>query len=488
MRALERLFRAAERRPWSVTLALGAPVWIALVRMLLERYLSLGDAPLGRPPFPWFAHIVTFYLALLVTLSALLVVLAKLGWQAAMRQVGMGLTLGTLPPLIDVLVYGRGRFAYEYRPGFTQLPWLLHEPPRVLPAGETTVLWLTIALMTYATWRATKQPGRALLTAASTWLLVLLFLVWLPGAAHALSRLTGLAPSEWRNALFGLVTVAGVVTCLGLWRRLATRLPHVLLPGLFVGLGAVERGPLDGPALLAALQVLLLAIGFTLANDWYDRKEDEAGGRTTSLTADGAQWLAVVPLVFAAHVLAFRLELGLALVGFAIVSHAYHSDALRLKCVFPLSYKTEGFLGGLCFLAGLAAAPERAPTERALWLLLLVTLGTPIALVFKDWKDVDADARAGVRTAFVVGEAHGWARQSLVRVAALGLGLSLVLVTGWTARVTAASTASLAALALLALGSPAVLLAVKAPARATQLAMLGAEATLLASVLLRATA
>lgn len=271
---LERLFRAADRRKWTLALAIATPVWIALMRMLLERYLSLGDVPLRRPAFPWFAHIVTFYLTMSVTLSAVLVVLGRLQWKQAMNQVGMGLALGCLPPIIDTLVLGRGKFAYEYAP--SSFPWLLSGPNSVLPPGETTTLWLTIALMTFAVWRASKSVLRTFATTVTTYALVLIFLVGIPAGSQWLSARTAMAPSDWRNALFGVAAMFGVVTLLGQWKRVVTRVPQVLLPMLFVALGAAQRGVFDGPATLAAVMVALLGIGFTLANDWYDRREDEA--------------------------------------------------------------------------------------------------------------------------------------------------------------------------------------------------------------------
>ncbi|PZR18477.1 MAG: hypothetical protein DI536_00930 [Archangium gephyra] len=468
---LERLFRAADRRKWTLALAIATPVWIALMRMLLERYLSLGDVPLRRPAFPWFAHIVTFYLTMSVTLSAVLVVLGRLQWKQAMNQVGMGLALGCLPPIIDTLVLGRGKFAYEYAP--SSFPWLLSGPNSVLPPGETTTLWLTIALMTFAVWRASKSVLRTFATTVTTYALVLIFLVGIPAGSQWLSARTAMAPSDWRNALFGVAAMFGVVTLLGQWKRVVTRVPQVLLPMLFVALGAAQRGVFDGPATLAAVMVALLGIGFTLANDWYDRREDEAAGRTTTLDENAAEWLALVPLVFVAHVLATRVELGLALVGFAVVSFAYHADPLRLKCVFPLSYKTEGFLGGLCFFAGLVAATDQQPSTQSLWIALLVTIGTPIALVFKDLKDVEADAQAGVKTAFVVGEKRGVSRLTLRRIAAAGLTLSLVLVSVWSGQL---------ALIAVALAAPTALIFVKNETRAVIAATLLAEVLLAASV------
>lgn len=468
---LERLFRAADRRPWSLALALATPVWVALIRILLERALAMDAG--RRAPALWFTHFVVFYLTLSVVLTAVLVVLARLPWKQAMNQVGMGLTLGCVPPLLDTAVLGRGHFAYEYKAW--PVPWLLTGNAQTIPPGETTVLWLVIALMTYAVWRATKRAWRTVLAAGVVWLLVLLILSFVPQAIGPLNERTQLAPSDWRNALFGVVAMAAVVTALRQWPRLLTRLPQVALPVLFLLLGAAQRGVIDGPAVLGAVHVALLGIGFTLANDWYDRREDALSGRPTTLDEGAAQWLALVPLVFTAHVVTTRVELGLALLGFSIVSFAYHADPLRLKCVFPLSYKTEAFLGGLCFFAGLTAAGT-APSDASLWLLLAVTLGTPAALVFKDYKDIDADAQAGVRSAFVVGEAKGASRVTLRRLSAFGLALSLALVALWSGQF---------ALLALAAVAPAAVLLVPKPSHAVAGGIVAAEVLLAAAIAAR---
>lgn len=475
---LERLFRAAERRRWTLALALATPGWIAVVRMLLERELSMSPSSSPRPPFPWFAHIFVFYLALSVCLTALLARVTRQDWKVASGPVSMGLTLGTVPPLIDVAVYGVGRFGYEYSPALRDFPWSLHLPPQVLPWGETTVLWLTIALMAIAGLRGEASVGvklgRAAVLAVGTWALVALFLVGLPAASVWLGR--GVSPSEWRNALFALVTFGFAVWGTGTAPRLLRRTPQVLLAPLIALLGAAVRGPLEASLALTLVHFGLLSAGFVLANDFYDRVEDEAAGRAAPLGEAEAQWLAVVPLVPVMHVLAFRVELGLSLLGFAIVSYAYHADPLRLKCVFPLSYKTEGFLGGLAFFAGLSAALPAFLSPTQLWVAALVTVGTPAALVFKDWKDVDGDAKANVHTAFVVLERRGWSRLAVARLSAGLLALSLGVVTVGVSRLGAVAAGALGGLVVVALAAVGALLALgKSPRLAVLVAMLLAE-------------
>lgn len=484
---LERLFRAAERRKWTLALALATPGWIAVVRMLLERELSMSPSSAPRPPFPWFAHIYVFYLALAVCLTALLARVTKQDWKVASGPVSMGLTLGTVPPLIDVAVYGVGRFSYEYSPAVREFPWTLHLPPNVLPAGETTVLWLTIALMTLAGLRGDGvslgvRGMRAGVLAVSTWAMVVLFLVALPAASQWLSLHYGVAPSEWRNTLFAVTLFAFAVWGTGTGTRLLKRTLHVLLAPLIVLLGAAVRGPLESSLALALIHFALLSAGFVLANDFYDRAEDEAVGRGAPLEEEAAQWLAVVALIPVMHLLAFRIELSLCLLGFAIVSYAYHADPLRLKCVFPLSYKTEGFLGGLAFFAGLTMTQPAFLSQTQLWAAALVTLGTPAALVFKDWKDVDGDAKANVHTAFVVLERRGWSRVSVSRLSAALLALSFGVVVFGVTRFIVPDAMQWAMVVVPAAGAVGVLLSgARAPKRSVFLAMGLSEVALLAA-------
>lgn len=482
IRLVERLFRAAESRAWSVALALSAPTWVALIRMLLERYLSFTERHLGRQPLPWFLHIAFFYVALLTSLGAVLSVFVKVDWRKAHNLVGMGLLLGTVPPLIDVVVLGRGQFSYEYAPGLATIPWLLYRPPNMLPPGETAVLWASVLLMTAYAARTSRSVWRTAVVALVSYGMVLTHLVLAPTAVSVIARATELAPSEWRVVFFGAFALGGVLVAAGASSRFVARLPQALLPALFVLVGARLAGAWSGAVWLVATHFFLAGVGFAVANDWYDRKEDAAQGRATSpVDGDLAGFITAVPAALALNLVAFRAEAGVALIGFAVVSHAYHADPLRLKCVFPLSYKTEGLLGGLAAIAG-ASVVAQTLSATTLWALLLVAVGTPVALVFKDWKDVDGDSAAGVRTAFVVAEARGVSRRVALGVAAalllVALGLALAYVVaqqGWTPWTQGA--------AVLAVASPVWILAVRRASAAVYGGILGAEAFLVCLVL-----
>lgn len=476
IRLFERLSRAAEKRPLSPSLVLGVATFVAIGRMLGERYVVLAGQAASRSPWPWFLQIASFYLALLVVLAAALRAWAKVTSQVALKLVAMGLVLGVLPPAIDFVVSAPGSFTYEYRP-HGSVPWHLFEPRRGLPIGETVVLWASIALVAASTWRK-AGPARALGAAVTAWSLVLLFLVVLPTVVQALSAASGLAPSEWRGLAFVTLTQLGLVTLLGLWRRTLERLPQVLLSVLFVLVGASLTGVLTVSGALVATHFAVLGLGFALSNDWHDRAED--GGRpATTLDATFAALLMLVPLVGALQLLSVRLEPGLCAVGFLVVANAWQADPLRLKCVFPLSYKTEGFLAGLCALAGLASNPAHVVSRDELLIIAAMALGTPVALVFKDLKDVEGDRAAGVQTAFVVALDRGLSLKTTRALSTVALGLALGCVCLFVAMTS--TTAGMGALGLsaVAVGSVGLLRSLE---RAVFFGIVASEAVLLVAI------
>ena len=474
----ERLTRAAEKRDFSVALVLGAVAWVASLRMLGERIFSMGAQPLTRAPMPWFTHIFGFYLALLCVLGAVLARVVPVDWRRAQNLVAMGLLMGVTPPLIDSVAVGVNTFSYEYRPGAGKLPWLLSGDVRVLPPGETFILWCSVVMMGVYAGRRSRSWLRGAAASGLTYALVLVFLVGAPTVSALLSSRTGLAPSEWRVVLFALFAELGLVVTLRLELRALQRLPQVALPVLFCLAGAALRGSLSGPAFVVASHFALVGMGFALSNDWYDREEDALRGPPPRIDAQGAALLSVVPLTGALGLMAFRVEAGLCVLAFAVVAHAYQADPLRLKCVFPLSYKTEGLLAGAAMLGGISCDPGRLPVLAEVAVAAVVALGTPAALVFKDYKDVDGDAAAGVKTAFVFAESRGWSRERMRLVAAVLLMVSLAVAAVWLLR----QSRDGVAVAVAGVIAVACLLAIPKPRLAVVACMVSAELGLAAVV------
>jgi 1,4-dihydroxy-2-naphthoate octaprenyltransferase len=149
-------------------------------------------------------------------------------------------------------------------------------------------------------------------------------------------------------------------------------------------------------------------------NGYFDRREDAEQNRPARVTRDDAIVVATlsIPLwvVFArGHfwVVAFA-------VLFTVVGFAYHADPFRLKCVFPLSYKTEGFFAALCIGAGMLTHPRVTLGWEHLTVAFLVGGGASLVAMGKDYKDVEADTAAGVRTVFVVLAGRGSSERKIL--------------------------------------------------------------------------
>lgn len=480
-RLFVRLARAAERRAWTPLTPFASAAWVAAIRTLAERYTALAGRNEPRNPVHWFLHVFAFYVALHFCITALVARATPVDWRKASNLVAMGLLIGVVPPFVDVAIYGPGAFAYDYGSGFAGFPWLLSRPPFPLPPGETLVLWGSVAFVgAYGLLRASSALRRVVLVVGQ-YALIVLFLGGLGAAIEAVrAALPELAPTQVRVPLLVFAGVAGAIAAGGAGGRLLARLPHALLAPLFVLLGASLHGGIADAAWWAAALFLLAGASFALANDWYDRREDALQGRPLTVDGDLARVLTLLPLLTAAFALSVRFEVGLALVAFAVVSHAYHADPMRLKCVFPLSYKTEGMLAGVAFVAGAGADQTREPASWMLLAALAVALGVPGALVFKDLKDVESDRSAGVRTLFVVAAERGWPAG---RAFTLALALLVTCLGVLAAFVVARAGPGPGAVAtvVLAAASPLMLLALRgAPAKAVLSAMVLAEGAIAA--------
>ncbi len=453
---------AIERRGVSPWTPLVAATFIAGVRVVEEHLLIYVPRGILRDPVVWIGHITLFYLALVWCITALVSTVARRDPRLVQAAVAAALCLGVVPPLIDLALYGAGGFGYAYQPFLDQrLPWTLHAPPMFLPWGETVVLWLTVGLVGLYVRLSGAGWGRTAVAVVGHYALILCFLVLLPAAALGLMNATG-APEI--NALVGVCLLAavwlgqGVVRPL-LLRRLGARVGQVAVAGALTLAGAALAGRLDARAGMAAAAMMVAAALFAWHNDHFDRVEDAAAGRGPGLTREDVVVVtsAAVPFwltLSQAHVWPMLLSLLFLAVGFA-----YHADPLRLKCVFPLSYKTEAFLALLCVGAGLLAHERPVLTGAQALAMLLVGGGAALVAMLKDYKDLAADRQGGVRTVFVVCGARGWSARRTYALVAVLSGAALAVPPLWLiiARGAVGAAALLAALASGVLLAPVTL-------------------------------
>jgi hypothetical protein len=418
---MKRFIAAIEKRGSSAWTPLMVTVWIAGIRVVEEYLLVFLPRGMQRDPLVWMGHVTLFYLALLFCIAALLRLTTRREPQLILPAVAAGLIFGILPPLIDALVYGPGKFNYGYQPRLdSSFPFLLYAPPTEIPVGETCALWLSLAFaVVYARVAAAASWLRVALTGVGFYGLILVFMGILPPLALWLVNATR-APSV--NELVGgllLVAIAGGLAVLRppLALRFVVRLPHILLAPALTLVGSALVGRWDANTAIAAAATFVASTLFALHNDYFDRQEDAAAGRPQAVTRDDVLMLASVTLPFWALLTEAHFWPMLLCLLFWVVAYGYHGDPFRLKCVFPLSYKTEALLALLSGLAGMLTHPRLIPTAGQLVALLLVAGGASLVAMLKDYKDAPADTAAGVRTLFVVCRARGLPERRVLAVA-----------------------------------------------------------------------
>lgn len=467
--ALGRFVHGIERRGASGATPILAAVWIAGWRVMEEYTFVYVPRGLMRDAVVWLGHIALFYLALIVSIAALLRWTTGRSSTKVLPAVAAGLILGVLPPLIDVVVYGPGNFNYHYRLDFfATFPPLLYDPPDATPLGEAVTVWLSVGFMGVYAWVVRSSWWRIALTLIGHYALIVLFLVIVPSsgfALHALVREVS-ANEAVGTLLTALTFVAFFAMRPELGARALVRSPHALLAPSMVALGAAIAGRLDAHAWLAAGALFVSALVFTLQNDHYDHVEDAAQGRRVLVTRDDALMLVSFLPGLWLTLSSGHAWIALAGVLFLVVTHGYHADPYRLKCVFPLSYKTEGLLALVCLVAGALAPGRVALAPLTVLLLLLVAGGFSVASMLKDFKDVGADRAGGVRTIYVVLTQRGWPEERVHLLVLALLASCLVVGPVWLA----ANGASLVGIALAtgcALAAVTVMKLVRQRGRAT---------------------
>ncbi len=470
---------AIERRgagPWT---PLATALFIAGLRNAEEHLAIYVPRGLRRDPVAWFGHTVLFYLALILAITALLKLTTGRSPERVLPAVCAGLTLGVLPPLIDVLVYGAGGFTYGYRSTFlTAFPPLLYDPPSVTPLGECVTLWASMLLMAaYA--RATGSSwARVALTVLGHYALVVLFLAIVPSCAMLVRdayRVVSLDEAT-SGLLLAVVFAAFFVLRPPLAPRALRRLPHTLIAPSLVLLGSAIAGRLDANTALAAAAVFVTALVFTLHNDYYDHREDSAMGRVTLVEAPDVPLLTSFLVPAWLVLLIAHFWVGLAAVLFHLIGAAYHGDPHRLKCVFPLSYKTEGLLALVCLGAGVLTHPRLELGSWQVIALLLTAGGATVCATLKDYKDVAGDRAAGVRTLFVVLSARRVPERRILFYVLAATGACLLVPVAWLASHQAPGAAGL--LALIGAVLVALPIVVRQKVQAVALALLALNAYL----------
>jgi len=348
---------------------------------------------------------ITFYFLMIWSYTLVITLLTKVPWQKAIHAVLIGVFLGIFPPIIDVFIYGVGKFSYTYvmgTPSIAQL--IMFDPDNGFPIGEGLILWSTIFFAGYYVYIKTSSLSKAFLGGSLAYLININAGSIIP----AISSLIYDKLSLTRMACISLVQITvSVLFFLALnshiARLLARRCLHCFPFVILTFLGAAVTERITPSTFLMAFLVFYAGITALVQNDYFDRKEDAISGRALVVER---QDLSFFNATCAAMIMVlFSMKKGiifLPLLLLFICSVIYNHDFYRAKRFFPGNYKIEGMWGLGAFLAGVLSHRNLEFTPEIILYCFLVFGGWSLVSTFKDYKDIDADRSVGNQTGYIM--------------------------------------------------------------------------------------
>jgi 4-hydroxybenzoate polyprenyltransferase len=346
--------------------------------------------------------------------------LDKKRWPALFWVSVLGLCVGILPPLLDLLVSGLYQARYTYFFTFEPLFYTFGAAKGgaatyAVSFGEAASIWLTILAAAGYIFIVTRSWWRGAVALVLSWCGIQFFGFVTFGVIRWLLDYLGEGTrpsSAQQEAMVVLVLAAESVVFYLLtdWRRLrsvAGKLLHVLPFALTLGIGGAAVGRLTVAHLFYAVLLLLLTVILIIQNNVFDRREDEGAGRHPALANYEVGFGHVLAVFIILGAIFFRSLPGLLLMTYYLVWSIYHHESLRLKSIFPLAYAIEGVAGSLALICGMALSADNYQLhnirDAALPALAFFTmLGYGASSVFKDYKDIEGDRQAGIVTLYTL--------------------------------------------------------------------------------------
>jgi len=381
-------------------------VFVSLGRLILENAIYAAH-PSTVASIRDLLTMMIFYTVVFFMFSALFTLVLSRSFETALKLVCVGLLGGLIPPLLHPLFAADSAVRYIYFSSFSLTLFA-----RDQPLSESVTLWAIIAGCGVVVALLKKSVARtiaALLGAYAIFQGCSLIFLAVKGRSFQPELPVNLA-------FLGLALVCyiglRIKSLHGSLSRIVHGLPHCLL----VACGAAWAGrSLEGTA--ERMGIVLLVVFFLIVqNDHYDRRQDRPSARRGLIEHQDVVWTNFFTILLFLWAIRALPLLALMIALFFVTGLLYHHPAIRLKERFCLSYKLEGISGLLAFLSG-TVARDGFPKERFLWLPgLLVFLGATVLSIPKDWKDVGADADAGIPTYYVVLGRAGRSQQVIHRL------------------------------------------------------------------------
>ncbi len=375
-----------------------------------------------------------FYFLMIWSYTLAVSILSKENWQKVINAVLIGVFLGVFPPVIDVFVYGIGKFDYRYIidvPTFSQL--IMFDRDHGFPVGEGIILWSTTIFAGYYVYIKSSSFTRAVIGGMAAYLINMNSGMIIPAISDriypffSVSQMTCVSIIQLAiSIVFYLILNRQVAA------RLATRSLHCMPFVILTLIGAQLTGNLRYSAFLMALIVFFAGITALVQNDFFDRKEDTLAGIQTGIGHHdvlffNCSFAALLVVLFAVRGMSSYLPLVLLF----ICSIIYNHDFYRTKRFFPGNYKIEGMWGLGSFLAGIFLTRRPTFAPEIILYSFLVFGGWSLVSTFKDYKDIDADIAVGNQTGYIMLMKFGLDLEQAHRIICGTISMCLLVPVAW---------------------------------------------------------
>lgn len=402
-------------RPLSILPFLIIAIFVGFVRCLEEAFFFNG-----KIAFEIVIGFSFFYLTLSLCLIAGLALINNFQNLRLANGVLPGISLGMFPPIIDFVFSNSEqpiRYSYYQVQSLGYVPWLFYDPILGFPLGECSTVWLAILFAAIYAFRITRSPIRAFFSGIWAYAIIFALLVVVPALTAGQNNFSLTEPSRLsayqskiaQISTYDIVTVQAFIASaavLFLQPRFLlecfAKILHIIPFALLTALGGLLISPLSQRAITCVGLTAYTFMHWLLINNYADRVADMEVGRRTYATKFASD-------ASVATIMGFSLWYGYngRMEGFCygmivLLTLAYSSETMRAKRHFFSAMKIESAWAFFSILAGVLAFPQSAFRPPVLMTVVVISAGFGVVSLWRDYKDIDADEKAGFKTLYII--------------------------------------------------------------------------------------
>jgi len=404
----------------------------------MEEYLFFGERL--TPAIGISMTIAYFHLA--VALICILKLTTNMEWKRIQNAVYLGIFLGAVPPLLDVLISGfNTRIIYRYyvKASLDNFPWHFYAPDLGAPKGETIVVWLSILFTGLYAFIKSRSWFRFIVTTVITYGLMLIHFALVPILTIQLA-----GQAMYPNGLYGVqrAVIPDIsLALLPFWyiffsillflalrpvlrKVMISRFLHLIPYALVTVCGGQLTGGINISVILAGASVFLISFSMGLQNDYFDSRHGE---HRRIIDKSDMDFFNIASGGFIVWMILLNQVTALPLLIFFSLGILYSYPIFRLKKFFPGALKVEGLAAVMAFLTGVMVFTREYFRPQIFIVALLIFGGWSVLASWKDLKDIRRDTRLGYKNLYTFIMGFGASLSRAHRVSSM-LGLICVMV------------------------------------------------------------